>query len=184
MKRVQIAKKAYIFTSLLAFLLGCVFIIKPDLSVIVLCRAVGAVLLLTGAAKLYGYFSGDLYRLAFQFDLALGILTGVLGVLMLVSPTRFSSLMSIIISVFVIVNSVFTVQNAYEAKAFGVSKWWLLLIGGIAAAAIGVAALIKPFESSLFIMRLVGVAFMTDGVQNLIVAVLTVYGKDKKDRNI
>lgn len=178
MNRVKVAKSAYIVSSALVFLLGCMFLFYPGASIDVVCRIVGAVILAAGIVKIYGYFSHDLYRIAFQFDLALGILTVLLGGAMLIFPSRFSAFLSVIISVFVIVDSVFTIQNSLEAKAFGIKRWWLLLTVGILTAAVGGVALIKPFESSLIIMRLIGVAFIADSIQNIIVAILTVhYGK-------
>ena len=45
---------------------------------------VGCMMIGFGAVKLMGYFSRDLYRLAFQFDLAYGILLIVLGLIVLV----------------------------------------------------------------------------------------------------
>ena len=41
-----------------------------------------------GAEKIIGYFSRDMYRLAFQFDLALGIFVAIIGVILLLRPGR------------------------------------------------------------------------------------------------
>ena len=86
MKRVWIAKSSYILMSVVIFLVGCVFLIWPGISLTVLARVMGAILLLSGIAKLFGYFSNDLYRIAFQFDLAFGILTAAAGMVILIFP--------------------------------------------------------------------------------------------------
>ena len=174
MRLVRAAKVGYIFASIITMLVGLVLIIWPELSVSMICMVMGAIIMLSGAAKLFGYFTNDLYRLAFQFDLALGILTMLLGALMIFMPSKFSQFLFIAAAIYVIVNGLFTLQTAIEAKRFGLRKWWVLLAGAILSGLIGVLLLIKPFESAAAITRLVGGALIADGLQNLVVAALTI----------
>ena len=50
--------------------LGILLVALPDFSAELFCRILGIIMLLFGLIKMIGYFSKDLYRLAFQFDLA------------------------------------------------------------------------------------------------------------------
>ena len=81
--QIQTAKVGYIIISILLCILGIVLIIVPDFSLILLCRLSGILLVLFGIVKIIGYCSKDLYRLAFQYDLAFGILLSALGVIMI-----------------------------------------------------------------------------------------------------
>ena len=54
--------------------LGLALLLWPETAA-GLCVLLGAAVIACGAVKLMGYFSDDLYRLAFQFDLAAGLLT-------------------------------------------------------------------------------------------------------------
>ena len=47
-----------------------------------------------GVVRIIGYFSNDLYRLAFQYDLELGILSAALGVTTLLYPERIMNVMA------------------------------------------------------------------------------------------
>ena len=77
---VKLAKITNTAASFLIFLAGLMLIFLPSTEVTSLQRTVLAVLfLLTGAAKMIGYYSNDLYRLAFQFDFAIGILCALLA---------------------------------------------------------------------------------------------------------
>lgn len=80
MKRLRRAKIAYGAISLAMLVLGVVLILYPDVSALVVCNIIGCVLAAFGIVKLVGYFSRDLYRLAFQFDLALGVSSLVMGI--------------------------------------------------------------------------------------------------------
>ncbi|MDD3340131.1 MAG: DUF308 domain-containing protein [Lachnospiraceae bacterium] len=174
MKLVCAAKVGYIFASIANMLIGLVMLLCPEISIGILCRIIGIILLLSGAVKLFGYFTNDLYRLAFQYDLALGIITMLPGVFMIIAPGLFSKVLVFAAAIYVIVNAVFTIQTAVEAKRFGIKKWWLLLMGAILSGLIGILLILRPYKSAIAVTRLMGIAFITDGLQNLLVAILTI----------
>ena len=72
LKQLKLAKNGYIIMSVLFMVLGACLIIWPDCSMAVFCTAVGIMLIVYGLIKILGYFSRDIYCLAFQFDLAFG----------------------------------------------------------------------------------------------------------------
>lgn len=80
-KFMRAAKTSYIVLSALYCVFGVLLIAVPDFSMKLLGILVGCMMIGFGAVKLMGYFSRDLYRLAFQFDLAYGILLIVLGLI-------------------------------------------------------------------------------------------------------
>ena len=70
-------------------------------------------------------------------------------------------------------------EYQYNARRFGLSKWWLILIWAIAAGAAGLVLLVRPVEATKLIMQLVGINLMIDGGLNLWVVLYTV----KEHRN-
>ena len=85
LKQLKLAKNGYIIMSVLFMVLGACLIIWPDCSMAVFCTAVGIMLIVYGLIKILGYFSRDIYCLAFQFDLAFGVL---LSLIHISEPTR------------------------------------------------------------------------------------------------
>ena len=77
------AKVGYIVMSLALCAFGIVLIVLPDISAKILGIICGVIAAAFGCVRLVGYFSKDLYRLAFQYDLASGALITALGVIML-----------------------------------------------------------------------------------------------------
>ena len=71
------AKIGYIVMSAVMCAFGILLIVMPDMSNTILGLVCGTIMLLFGIVKLVGYFSKDLYRLAFQYDLAFGLLCSV-----------------------------------------------------------------------------------------------------------
>ena len=80
------AKIGYIVISTLLCILGILLIVVPDFSISAVGAICGAMLIVFGIVRLVGYFSKDLYRLAFQYDLAFGIMMIALGAVMLLRP--------------------------------------------------------------------------------------------------
>ena len=86
MRWIRSIKVSFIAVSVVLIALGLWLLICPGVSSAAICVALGAVSVLYGTIKLLGYFSNDLYRLAFQFDLAVGILSIILGMLLILRP--------------------------------------------------------------------------------------------------
>ena len=67
MRWIRSIKVSFIAVSVVLIALGLWLLICPGVSSAAICVALGAVSVLYGTIKLLGYFSNDLYRLAFQF---------------------------------------------------------------------------------------------------------------------
>lgn len=91
----RIAKTGYIIMSAVFSSAGILFIACPELSLRILGRALGIAMILFGCIRLVGYFSRDLFRLAFQYDLEFGILLIALGAIVLIrSPNVMNFLLN------------------------------------------------------------------------------------------
>lgn len=174
MKTIKQAKWCYIICSLLIIAAGVYIIARPYASAVMFCRIIGAVSLAYGISKILGYFSRDLYNLAFQFDLALGVFTIIFGLILLLRSARVVTFMPVIIGVFVLVDGVFKLQTAVDAKRFGLSSWWLILLGSLLCAALGLLLIVDPFGGSNVLMTFVGISLAIDGLQNLFNAFYTI----------
>ena len=80
------AKTGYIIMSVLLCVLGVVLFVWPGVSVAVIGELLGIGMIVFGAVKVAGYLSRDLFRLAFQYDLAFGVLLIALGIVTLTHP--------------------------------------------------------------------------------------------------
>ena len=122
------AKIGYLVISVLFCVLGIVLIAAPGTSVVWLGRLLGIGMIVFGAIKLVGYFSRDLFRLAFQYDLAFGILLIALGIVTLARPGGAMSFLCIVFGIPVLADGLFKIQISLDAKRFGIEKWWAVLL--------------------------------------------------------
>lgn len=169
-----VAKTGYIVMSLAFCAGGVLFIAAPGVSAAAIGRAVGAAMILFGAVKLVGYFSKDLFRLAFQYDLGFGLLLIALGALVLARPAGALDFLFTALGFAVLTDGLYKVQIAVDARRFGISVWWLTLALAGAAGAVGLALVFRPWDSVRTLTVLLGAALLAEGVLNLCVAVSTV----------
>ena len=172
--RIRLAKASYAVISLALCAIGGVMAARPELSLALIGVIVGAVLGVFGVVKLIGYFSRDLYQLAFQYDLAIGILLVALGILLLTRPGHAMDFMCMILGIAVASDGFFKVQMSLDAKRFGLSTWWLILILGIVAGIAGLAAAFHPVEGARVLTMLLGASLLSEGLLTLSVTLCAV----------
>lgn len=173
-KALRATKTGYIAMSVAFCVLGVLLILFPGVSVSAVGIAAGVMLIAFGVVKLMGYFSKDLYQLAFQFDLAFGVLLIVLGAVILVSPDRALTFLCIIMGIAILADGLFKLQSSLDARRFGMRIWGLLLALAICAGVIGTLLLLHPSQSARVLMVLMGIGVLFEGILNLYFALFAV----------
>lgn len=168
------AKIGYFVISALFCVLGVVLIAAPETSAVWLGRLLGIGMIIFGAVKLVGYFSKDLFRLAFQYDLAFGILLLALGIVTLARPNDTMRFLCVVFGIPVLADGLFKIQIALDARRFGIERWWLVLALAGLTCVIGLLLVIRPSEAVRALMVLMGISLILDGVLNMCVAWLCV----------
>ena len=168
------AKTCYIVISVLFCVLGLVLLFAPDTSVLWIGRLLGIGMIVFGIAKIAGYLSRDLFRLAFQYDLAFGILLIVLGIITLSHTDDAMSFLCIMFGIPVLADGLFKIQIAVDSKKFGIRSWWVILIMALLTCAAGVVLVLRPSAGIRVLVALMGLSLLFDGLLNLIVALYTV----------
>ena len=180
---IRTAKTGYIILSLMLCAMGLLLMLKPDVSVKAIGIIAGCVLIAFGIIKLIGYFSKDLYRLAFQFDLAFGLLLLALGVVVLLRTSLAMGTLCVILGVEIIADGLFKVQIALDARRFGLGSWWLILALAVLAGMAGTMMVANPAEGALALAMVLGASLLAEGMLNLVVALCTVKIKDSRKQS-
>lgn len=166
-KRLRFAKIGYIVLSVLICLLGLTLVAVPDFSVSLLCWLGGILLTAFGCIRIVGYFSRDLYRLAFQYDLAFGILMIVLGLVLMLRTDAMVHILCLLLGLSVLADALLKVQIAIDARAFGIRRWWMILATAVVTGFVGLLLLLRPAAGAQVIMVLMGISFLGEGLMNL-----------------
>lgn len=170
----QTAKVGYIVISAVLGLLGIFLMRQPDISTAAVGTAAGVLLVIFGIIRLIGYFSRDLYRLAFQFDLAVGILLLILGIILLTKPQDLLHFLCVVTGMYVTADGLMKLQTAHDAHRFGIASWWMILAAALLTSAAGVCLLVRPAQSVRIGMQLFGAVLLAEGLLNLLTVLVTV----------
>lgn len=131
----------------------------------------GIAMLVFGVVKIIGYYSKDLFRLAFQYDLQFGLLLLVLGLITLINPGNVMGFICISLGICMLAESMFKVKIALEAKGFGIRVWWLTFSLAIVTGVMGLLLVFRPSDAMQVMMVLLGISLFAQGILNLSVAI-------------
>ena len=85
-----------IVVSCCMIVLGAAMILRPDISALAVCYLTGALCIAMGVCEIARYFSIGVIGILFRFDLIVGILSTLAGVLLLAHPTGALTVLPII----------------------------------------------------------------------------------------
>ncbi|MDO4321271.1 MAG: DUF308 domain-containing protein [Lachnospiraceae bacterium] len=173
-KKLRIARIGYILMSLVFYIAGLAYMAAPDISPSRLCIVGGIILIIYGVIRMIGYFSDDLYCLAFQHDLGCGLFLVILGVIVLAANKRIQGYLSIGFGGLILLDSLLTIQTCGEAKKFGIESWMVLLILSLIAGTCGVLVIAGPFQSVRSLHILAGCALFAEGLMKQFAVHITV----------
>ncbi len=172
--KLKTAKIGYIILSVLLCVLGITIIVKPDISLDVIGTVMGATLIVFGIVKIIGYFSKDLYRLAFQYDFAYGLLLIILGAVVIFNYRSLMYIICIATGIAVLVDGLLKLQISSDSRKFGIKQWWAVLLLAIVTAVFGVLLMLFPASSTRVFMTLFGISLLADGLLSLCTVVTAV----------
>ena len=172
---VKSAKIVHLCSAVIFLVAGLLLALVPDFedSGVFRNTIVGVASILIGAAGIYGYFSNDMYRLAFQLDFALGIFNVIFGILLIINPVQLSVLLPTAVSILTLLDGGNKSQMALEGKQFGIQKWYLVLVSAVLEIAAGVVLILLAYHE-LDVRAWMGVAMGLVGVTNFWTTMYTV----------
>lgn len=170
----RLAKIGYIAASVLLGAFGVYLTVNPSVCVRVAGRVLGVLFILFGMAKLGGFFSKDLYRLAYQYDLAYGVLCIVLGAVLLLRSTELLRFFCATTGLAILADGLFKIQIAADARRFGIRPWWAILCIAALTALSGLLLLLYPAQGTEVLTVFVGISLVCEALLNLCTVLCTV----------
>lgn len=142
LKQLKLAQIGYIVISILFYIAGILCLVLPDIMTKNAAIAGGIILIIYGGIKTIGYFSRDLYCLAFQYDFACGLFLIVLGIIVLCMNEHFKGYLLSGLGLLILLDSLLGIQTAMEAHKFGLPSWQTILTASILSGTLGVVLIV------------------------------------------
>lgn len=166
-KSLKTYKTLAIVLSVVTMALGLVMICWPSISAVAICYLMGAVCIVVGICEIIRYFDLGLIGVLFRYDLFLGIMSVLAGILLVLHPDGGVVILPVVLGFYIILASVFSIQISTEARHFGFSGWWGALLLGIAGAILGVLMILDPFRGAAALMVFTGISLLVTGVESI-----------------
>lgn len=123
----------------------------------------GVILISYGIIKIIGYYSNDLFCLAFQHDLANGVFLIVSGLIILIYHHRMYSYLPMEIGGLILLDSLLKIQTSGDAKKFGLEKWYRILIFSLITGLFGFLTIMCTFHKNMPLRFILGCALLSEG---------------------
>ena len=155
-------------SALLCVILGVVLVIYPNTSLALVCRAVGVIVLITGAGFLLSHIRGGIFSWFYKLDLILGVLFVTLGGYILLNPLGLLSIIPIVFGVLLIYHGISDLGQALELRKYEADRWWISIIIAVVTIALGILIMRNPFDTIDMLMRIIGICLIYDGLSDLL----------------
>ena len=148
--------------------LGLVLTICPGLASSVVFNAIGIVGIIIGIVHLARYSMLDSRASLSSNGMFTGMMWLVGGILIIILKGFLLSLLPMFFGLVLLIGGIAKLQYTLNFKRMGVTRWYFELAATILSIAFGVIILINPFGTALLLMRIIGIALLIEGIQNLI----------------
>lgn len=166
-------KNGMLLLSIAFIALGLLLLVMPQTSLLWICYAFGAVVLITGVVCLVQYARLRGSGFAAPFFLVAGVSTAALGIFSLARPEVVASFLPVVFGLFILIDGCSRIGTAIELARRKADKWWMMLLFSVLSVALGILLLVNPFEAAVSVVMLCGVLLIIEGVVNLSCVVYT-----------
>ena len=148
-------------------LIGIVLLIWPGIATTLLFGVIGGVCIVIGMVYVVRYFMLEAKVSITSFDLSLGLVWIIGGVLVIIFKGLLISLLPILFGLIVLIGGVVKIQSTLSFRRMNAARWYIELICAGISIAFGVVILLNPFSTALLLMRVIGAALLVEGVMDL-----------------
>ena len=123
---------------------GLLLILLENLSVLITGYVLAALLICVGVWLIIEYFRSEPLVRIVEAKLAIGLILLVAGSMLAFSPESLKDLLPYAWGLALLFGGFLKIQYAFDRKALGADKWWILLILAAFSIVIGVISLLNP----------------------------------------
>lgn len=160
-------KSGMMLLSIAYIVIGMMLLIMPQTSLLWICYAFGAVVLLTGIVCLIQYARIRGTGFTAPFMLVGGVITAGLGIFTLAKPQVVASFLPIVFGIFIVVDGLSRIGSAIDLAKRKGQKWWVLLLLSIVSVALGILLVLHPFGAAVSVVMVCGILLIVEGAMNL-----------------
>lgn len=152
---------ASIVTAVIILVLGVFLFIQPDTIIRMISIILGGIILIPGITSLIDYFKNK-----YQPSLITGIVTIIIGLILIINTKLVASILPFILGIYFIVNGINRLQYALELRRQRIN-YTISLTFSILIIICGVLFIINPFSGALVITKVMGIFMIVYAILDL-----------------
>ncbi len=160
-------RKEYTVSSAVIILLGIVLAFFPKNSTKLLCYCVAAFFALIGIIVIVRYVKSQQRGVFAATSLVAGALLAAFGLYIFIKPLSFASVLWLVFGIILVVDGIYKIMHAMSLGKNGAERWWTVLIAAAVMTLFGLIIILKSDAVSITFVRIVGIAFILDGIADL-----------------
>ncbi len=160
--------KSAILSSLTLIILGILLVIFSEETIIAISYFIGGVLVLLGVVGIIDYIRKIKTNYKSELDLIYGIVTIILGVLIITNPKSIATIINYILGVIIIINSASKFNYSLQLRNSSTSIWKGTMIVSVLTAICGILLIFNPFKGASTIVTIIGIIIIVYGVLDII----------------
>lgn len=157
----------YVIISAFFLVLGLIMILRPEQSLPLICRGLGVLAAIFGAVRILQYFLRAPQGIGQRYDLAGGLFCLLIAALLLFRAAAVAAVLSVIVGIFILIDSVFKFQIALDARRSGAQSWALMMLLACVSLLLGVLLVFDTFRGQKLLSVIMGAALIYDAAANL-----------------
>lgn len=148
--------KSSIWSSLGLLVLGILLIFQSEITIISIAYVIGALLIAIGVIGLVKYLKSINNKERNELDIIYGIVTIILGIMIITNPQAIAGIIPFIIGIIIIVASSLKLQYSMDLKKNKNDLWKSTMILSIISILCGILLIFNPFKGAVFITKVIG----------------------------
>ena len=153
-------------SAILCIALGIVLVAYPNTSLTLVCRAVGAIVLITGLGMVFGYLKSGKSFWYGKIELVFGSILAIVGGFIVLRPLGIISIIPIVFGILLVYHGISNMTQAFELHKYKDKGWWLPVLIAASTILLGVVIMKNPFGTIEILMRIIGACLVYDGLMN------------------
>lgn len=170
MKKKMSTTAAVILSSSLFIILGLVLVFWPEITGLVICYALGVLILVFAISRIISFFSEKQVSFIYKLDIIIGLIAGAVGIFMLVRPDIVILILPLVIGLFFVFSSALDIQKAFILREFENKRWKSSLVLAVIKLIFGILMLVAPSIFAFAMIRIIGISMIYNGLSELWIA--------------
>ncbi len=159
------------FYGLICMIIGIIDLVNPERMLNIIAYALGISAIIGGLIFVIMYLARDVRRNLGNNDFLNGVVSIVVGIVILLKWKELMSIVPIVLGVLIIVSGCIKLQDSIDLKKLGHPMFTAMLIFALVFIIFGAVLVANPFESEILFLRLIGVSLIIAGMTDLVASV-------------